>query len=95
MGTKPQITHTKFTRGLMDTELVSNRVKASILKFLETVQAADVPDLFKMMSDFTKKLEEIGTNPDSEEVRLNGILLIIVQDEIKSRNTEPIEPMEN
>lgn len=84
--TKIKVTHTPFTRGLMDSKQISNRVKQYIQKFLNTVQHAELLDLFKMMSDLSQTLTEIGIDPKSEEVRLNGMLLVIVEDEIVKRN---------
>ena len=92
--TKVKVTHTPFTKGLMNSKQISNRVKQNIEKFLNTVQHAEITDLFKIMSDITSKLSELEIDLKSEEVRLNGILLVIVEDELTKRNTS-IEPKTN
>ena len=93
--TKRNIKHTEFTQNLIDSEAISNNVKGKLLKFIENAQKAEILSLFKMLEDVTTDLtKQTGANMKNEIDRLNGILLIIVEDEIKLRGETPY-PEEN
>lgn len=82
---KFKIKHTKFTKGLMNSDNITDKVKEHLIKFIETVQHNDLVELFELAAELEGVLALKTPDITREENHLTGILLVIVQDELKLR----------
>lgn len=80
------IRRTPFIDNLLNSDNISNKVKKSIVNFIDTTQNITIDKLMQIHSEIVAELpEDDYLNPNAENVHINAIMLTIIQDEFKDR----------
>lgn len=80
------IKRTPFISDILDSDGISNKAKKSFVNFIDTVQNVTMDKLMAMHAQISEELpEDDYLNPSNHAIRINGMLLTIIQDEFKER----------